>query len=49
VECVAYQHVYPGHWGIFALLFLLPDLSLLGYLHSAGKISAAFYNVFTVT
>jgi Domain of unknown function (DUF4260) len=45
VECVAYQHFYPSHWGIFALLFLVPDVSLLGYLRSAGKSSAAFYNV----
>jgi len=45
VECVAYQHFYPGHWGIFALLFLVPDVSLLGYLRSAGKSSAAFYNL----
>jgi len=45
VECTAYQRMYPGHWGIFALLFLVPDLSLLGYLHSAGKNSAGFYNL----
>ncbi len=45
IECFAYQHFYPGRWGIFALLFLAPDVSLLGYLRSAGKSSAAFYNV----
>jgi hypothetical protein len=45
-ECTAYQRIYPGHWGMFALLFLVPDLSLLGYLHSAGKGAAAFYNLF---
>jgi hypothetical protein len=45
IECVAYQHWFPGHWGMFALLFLIPDLSLLGYLHSAGKNSAAVYNL----
>jgi hypothetical protein len=45
VGCVAYQRIYPGHWGAFALLFLVPDISLLGYLRSAGKGSAAFYNV----
>lgn len=43
--CVAYQSVYPGHWGMFALLFLAPDVSLLGYVRSAGKSSAAFYNL----
>lgn len=30
---------------MFALLFLVPDLSLLGYLHSAGKGAAASYNL----
>jgi hypothetical protein len=44
-ECVAYQRIYPGHWGLFALLFFVPDLSLLGYLRSAGKNSAALYNL----
>jgi len=34
-----------GHfsWGLFALLFLSPDLSMLGYLAGA-KWGAAFYN-----
>jgi Domain of unknown function (DUF4260) len=45
VGCVAYRCIYPGHWGTFALLFLVPDISLLGYLRSANKSSAAFYNV----
>lgn len=45
VECSAYQRLYPHHWGLFALLFLVPDLSLLGYLQSAKRPSAAFYNV----
>jgi Domain of unknown function (DUF4260) len=44
-ECVAYQRIFPGHWGLFALLFFVPDLSLLGYLRSAGKSSAAVYNL----
>jgi hypothetical protein len=45
VGCVAYQRLYPQHWGVFALLFLAPDVSLLGYLRSANKGSAAFHNV----
>jgi hypothetical protein len=45
VECIAYQRLYPHHWGVFALLFLVPDISLLGYLRSANKASAAFYNL----
>ncbi len=46
VGCIAYQRLYPHHWGVFALLFLVPDVSLLGYLRSANKTSAAFYNLF---
>jgi hypothetical protein len=45
VGCIAYQRLYPHHWGIFALLFLAPDISLPGYLRSASKASAAFYNL----
>ena len=48
--CIAYGHLYPGKWVLFALLFLVPDVSLLGYLSgknsSPGKpAAAAFYNV----
>jgi hypothetical protein len=32
-----------GGWGVFALLFLLPDLSMLGYLVN-GRVGAASYN-----
>jgi hypothetical protein len=32
-----------GRWGVFALLFLLPDLSMLGYL-SGRRVGAACYN-----
>jgi hypothetical protein len=45
VGCIAYQYLYPHHWGLFALLFLVPDISLLGYLRPASKTSAAFYNL----
>ena len=45
VGCIAYQRLYPHHWGVFVLLFLAPDVSLLGYLRSANKTSAAFYNL----
>jgi hypothetical protein len=43
---IAFQRFHPGHWGMFTLLFLAPDISLLGYLVSANKLSAAFYNTF---
>jgi len=42
--CAGYQHCFPGHWGLFAALFLVPDVSLLGYLISANRFSAALYN-----
>jgi hypothetical protein len=45
VECTAYQHFSAGHWGWFALLFLVPDVSLLGYLRPASRAAAGFYNV----
>ena len=32
-----------GHWGIFAALFLVPDISMLGYLINP-RIGAAAYN-----
>ncbi len=43
--CIAYQQLFPHHWGVFALLFLVPDVSLIPYMRSAGKGAAAFYNV----
>jgi hypothetical protein len=43
--CTAYQHFYAGHWGWFALLFLAPDVSLLGFLGPLNKASTGFYNV----
>jgi hypothetical protein len=36
---------WSGHgWGLFALLFLVPDLSMLGYLRGA-RVGAVAYNV----
>ena len=46
VCCFAYNHVYSGHWAVFALLFLAPDISLLAYLMPDRRWSAACYNVF---
>jgi hypothetical protein len=45
VICVAYQHLNPGKWGMFALFFLAPDVSLLGYALPNKRVAAAFYNV----
>ena len=42
--CIAYQRFYPGHWGLFALLFLVTDIGLLGYLKGETRAAAAFYN-----
>jgi hypothetical protein len=41
-----YQHLYPGTWLYFALLFLLPDVSLLAYATPSKQFAAAIYNVF---
>ena len=40
---VAYQAMH-GSWLVFALLFLVPDLSMLGYL-AGRRIGAASYNL----
>lgn len=42
VACLAYASL-SGRWGLFALLFLTPDLSLLGYLVNR-KVGAIAYN-----
>jgi hypothetical protein len=43
--CVAYNHFFAGRWGLFALLFLAPDISLLGYALPSKRFAADFYNV----
>ena|ERR1700691_665378 len=42
--CAAYQHLFPHRWLFFALLFLAPDLSLLGYTTRSLRFAAALYN-----
>ena len=42
--CFGYQHVH-GNWLWFALLLLVPDLSMLGYLVDK-RIGAMAYNAF---
>jgi len=39
-----YQY-FDANWGLFLLLILLPDLSILGYVYSK-QLGAALYNVF---
>ncbi len=41
---VAYARLVPGRWGLFAILFLAPDLAALGYLMNA-RVGAALYNI----
>ncbi len=41
---LAYGAVLHGGWGRFAALFLLPDLSMLGYL-AGRRVGAAVYNM----
>lgn len=42
LACIAYSH-FGGSWGWFAALFLVPDLSMLGYLISR-RVGAVTYN-----
>jgi len=44
--CFAYHRFFPGHGGLFAALFLAPDVSLFAYLGSRGGFSAGVYNAF---
>jgi Domain of unknown function (DUF4260) len=44
LSCAAYQHLFPHRWLLFALLFLAPDVSLLGYITGSGRWAAALYN-----
>jgi hypothetical protein len=41
--CVAAYGTSGAHWGLFAALFLVPDLAILGYL-LGPRIGAASYN-----
>ena len=42
--CVVAYRVLGGSWLLFAVLFLVPDLSMVGYL-SGPRAGAAIYNV----
>jgi hypothetical protein len=42
--CATYQHLFPHRWLFFALLFLAPDLSLLGYTTGPSRFAALLYN-----
>lgn len=44
VAAVAAYAQHSGHWGLFLLLFLVPDLSMLGYLAGA-RMGAVTYNI----
>ncbi len=44
-SCLAYHWLFPHHWGLFALLFLVPDLSLLLFLRGPGAVPSAGYNL----
>jgi hypothetical protein len=47
--CVVYQHLH-GSWLCFALLFLVPDISMLGYLANKriGSVTYNFAHTYTV-
>jgi hypothetical protein len=44
---VGAYHSFHGSWGLFALLFLAPDLSMAGYLINAGTGSIAYNAIHT--
>lgn len=44
VLCVYLYHLTGAGWGMFLLLFLWPDLFMLGYLRGA-RLGAGFYNL----
>jgi len=46
LNVVAYNRLFPHSWGIFALLFLVPDVGLLGYLLPQKRLAATLYNCF---
>ena len=41
---IYYQEVTPHQWGLFFLLFLAPDIGILGYL-AGNKVGATLYNM----
>jgi hypothetical protein len=41
----AYARYFPHHWIFFALLFLFPDVSLLGFVKGQSRTAAVFYNL----
>ena len=43
IVCIWLYHAFHQSWWIFAVLFLTPDLSMLGYLRGP-RIGAAVYN-----
>ncbi len=40
-----YEHFFAGHWLFFALLFLVPDLSLLTFVKGPTAFASALYNI----
>lgn len=42
--CVYFYHLLGAGWGLFLLLFLWPDLFMLGYLRNVS-LGASFYNL----
>ena len=42
---VLYERMYAGHWGLFALLFLVPDVSFVGWIGGERRWAATGYNL----
>ena len=44
VSCVTYGRLFPQHWGLFACLFLVPDVSLIPYIRGPRIGASVLYN-----
>jgi hypothetical protein len=44
-SCIGYNHLVPHHWAMFACLFLVPDLSLLLFVHGSNPLASVVYNL----
>ena len=44
-SCIAFNSVIPHHWGLFASLFFVPDLSLLLFMGGSKIVASILYNL----
>ncbi len=44
-SCIAYERFFPHLWAMFAILFLVPDFSLLLFVRGSNASASVVYNV----